>query len=333
MTDADDASVGVELTPEVPTETIASLAERAERVGFERVFVSSHYNNRDPFVALSRAAGATESVRLGPGVVNPYETHPVALASRMATLDERSGGRALFGLGAGDASTLANLGVERDQPLERVLETIRVSRALWEGERVDHDGTFRAVDAGLNYDAGRIPVSVGAQGPDMIRMAAAHADGVLLNAAHPTDLAWSADRVAEGVAERSSDLPPLDAVAFASVSVAEDAADAREAARPPVAFVAAGAPRPVLERHGLDPDRAATIGDAISAGAFSEAFAAVSPAMIDAFCIAGDPATVEERIRAALDYVDGFVAAAPLGPDNAAAIDLLGDVLDRVSRR
>jgi len=109
----------------------------------------------------------------------------VKLASQVATLDEVSGGRAVLGVGAGDASTLRNLGFERDRPLRRVLETFKVAQDLWAGERVDHDGTFVARDAGLNYEVGEVPVYVGAQGPHMLRMAGKHADGVLVNASHP----------------------------------------------------------------------------------------------------------------------------------------------------
>lgn len=323
---------GVELTPEHPVDRVAELGVAAESAGFDTVFASSHYNNRDPFLALDRIAARTDAVRVGPGVANPYETHPVALASRVATLDETSDGRAVFGIGAGDRSTLTNLGYDHDRPLRRVLETFAVARELWTGERVTHDGTFTAVDAGLNYEPGEIPVYVGAQGPHMIRMGAKHADGVLLNASHPDDFAWAADQVEAGLAERPDSRGGVDFAAYASVSVAEDGDAAREAARPPVAFIAAGAAPPVLERHGIDDDRADAIGEHIGAGEFSEAFAAVSPDMIDAFCIAGTPDAVTERIAAILEYADSFVAGSPLGPDLDRAIDLAGAAIDRGSR-
>ncbi|MFB6072864.1 MAG: 5,10-methylenetetrahydromethanopterin reductase [Halobacterium sp.] len=318
---------GIELTPEIPVGDVAALGERAEAAGFDAVFASCHYNNRDPFLALDRVAAATSDVLVGPGVANPYDTHPVKLASQAATLDEVSGGRAVLGLGAGDASTLSNLGVERDRPLRRVLEAMKVAQDLWAGERVDHDGTFVARDAGLNYDAGEIPVYVGAQGPHMLRMAGKHADGVLVNASHPADLAWSADRVAEGVEDRVVD-GDVDVAAFASVSIASDEAAAREAARPPVAFIAAGAEPPVLERHGLDAERAADIGDAIEAGEFSAAFELVTDAMLSAFSIAGDPESVADQLAAVGEHVDGVVAGSPLGPDRAAAVDLLGEAFE-----
>ncbi len=314
--------LGIELTPEHPPGTLAHLAALAESEGFDAAFASHHYNNRDEFVALTAMADATEEVLLGPGVVNPYETHPVTLASRMATLDEYSGGRGVFGVGAGDRSTLSNLGFDDDRPLRRVLETMQVARRLWDGERVDHDGTFVADDAGLNYEAGSIPVYVGAQGPDMLRMAAKYADGVLVNASNHRDMTWATDRIAEGRAERPESRGDLDVAAYASVSVAEDAEAAREAARPPVAFIAGGAAPPVLERHGIDADLAGEIGTAIGAGEFSRAFDLVTGEMLEAFCIAGTPATVETRLEKVYETVDSVVVGSPLGPDLENAIAL-----------
>jgi 5,10-methylenetetrahydromethanopterin reductase len=112
---------------------------------------------------------------------------------------------------------------------------------------------------------------------------------------------------------------------YASVSVAESAADARAAARPPVAFIAGGAAEPVLDRHGLDADRARRIGDAIAAGDFERAFETVSERMIDALCVAGTPETVAGRLTELGADADGVVVGAPLGPDLATAIESLGE--------
>jgi len=197
---SDDPTWGIELTPEHPPERVADLAALAEDKGFDIAFASSHYFNRDPFVVLSRMADATNEIRLGPGVVNPYETHPVKLAAQTATIDEISDGRGVFGVGAGDRSSLSNLGLERDSPLRRVLETFDLARELWDGRTVTHEGTFTARDASLNLEppSEEIPVYVGAQGPHMLRMSAKHADGVLVNAAHPRDLEWAAGQLEQG---------------------------------------------------------------------------------------------------------------------------------------
>jgi 5,10-methylenetetrahydromethanopterin reductase len=320
---------GIELTPEIPVEDVVALGRQAERAGFDTVFASSHYNNRDPFQALARLAAETDQVRLGPGVANPYETHPVKLTAQVATLAEASDGRAVFGIGAGDRSTLRNLGIERERPLRKVLETMQVARKLFAGERVDHDGTFAVSDAGLNFDVDPVPIYVGAQGPHMLRMAGKYADGVLVNASHPADVSWSRDRIEEGKAERDEARDNPDVAVYASVSVAEDASAARAAARPPVAFIAGGANEQVLDRHGIDVETAATVGDHVEAGRFDEAFAAVTEPMLDAFSVAGTVGTVGERFAALSDHADSVVVGAPLGPGRETAIALAAEAFER----
>lgn len=323
---------GIELTPDDPVDEVVNLAVRAEDAGFDVAFGSGHYFNRDPIVTLTRIAAATDEIRLGPGVANPYDTHPIRLASQVATLDEVSDGRAVFGIGAGDKSTLRNLGVDRDRPLRRVLESFKVAQDLWAGDRVDHDGTFTAQDAGLNHGPYDIPVYVGAQGPHMLRMSAKHADGVLYNASHPADVEWAADRIAEGLAERPDERGDFFFLVFASVSVAEDATAARNAARPPVAFITAGSAPPVLDRHDLDHDAVEHVGDAIESGDYGEAAGCVTDRMLDAFSVAGTPEAVAERFAAFQEYADGVVAGSPLGPDRASAIPLLADAFGQVER-
>jgi len=323
--------LGIELTPEHDLHRLVDLGVRAEEAGYDAVYSTCHYNNRDPWAFLSQLATATNSVRLGPGVANPYETHPVTLASRVATLDELSEGRAAFGLGPGDPSTLRNLGLEDQRGLRPVLEAFKTAQKLWAGERVDHEGTFDASEAGLNYEppqGASIPVHVGGEGPHMCRMAAKHADGLLYNGSHPRDLAWARDQVDDGLADRPDHRGEFDLIAYAAVSVAEEEAAAREAARPPVAFIAGGAAPPVLDRHGIDAAAAAAIGEHVSAGEFSAAFERVTPAMIDAFCMAGTPETVRERAESLAEHADGLVVGSPLGPDLEAAVDLAAEAVN-----
>ena len=324
----DDATptLGVELTPDDPIPEIVDHGVAAEDAGYDVAFVSCHYNNRDPFATLARLAGATDRIRLGPGVANPLELHPVTLAAKTATVADLSGGRAAFGIGPGDPSTLRNLGLGDDRGLRPVLEAFKAAQDLWAGDRVTHEGTFEADDAGLNFEVpGDIPVYVGGEGPHMCRMAGKHADGILFNGSHPDDLAWARDRVDEGREDRPDDRGRFDLLAYASVSIGPDADAAREAARPPVAFIVAGAAPPVLDRHGIDADAAGAIGDHIAAGEFTAAFDRVTEGMIDAFSIAGTPETVTERMAALRESTDGIVIGSPLGPDPEAAIELAAE--------
>ncbi|MFC4358350.1 5,10-methylenetetrahydromethanopterin reductase [Halobium salinum] len=328
--DSNRPELAVELAPEHPVDRMAELGVAAEDAGYDAVFSAHHYNNRDAFAALHRIAAETRDISVGPGVANPLEVHPVTLASKMATLAEAAGeGRGVFGIGPGDPSTLGNLGLDDDRGLRPVLEAFSVARRLWQGERVDHDGTFEATDAGLNYEPpGEIPVYVGGEGPHMCKMAAKHAEGLLFNGSHPDDLAWAREQV-ESQNQRLDALGEFDLLAYASVSVADDREKAREAARPPVAFIAAGAAPPVLERHGVDRERASELGEHIGAGEFSEAFDLVTEPMLDAFCVAGTEADVAERFAALREHADGIVVGSPLGPEPERALSLAAAAADR----
>ena len=319
---------GIEITPEHPIERLTELGVRAEKAGYDTLFSSCHYNNRDAFGALHQIGAATDDLRVGPGVANPFEIHPVTLASKIATIDEATGGRGVFGIGPGDPSTLANLGYAEKRGLRPVIEAFKTAQKLWAGERVDVDGSFEATDAGLNYEppsGADIPVYVGGEGPHMCRMAAKHADGLLFNGSHQADLAWARSQVEKGLADRPESRGAFDLTAYASVSVDEDEAAAREAARPPVAFITAGAAPPVLERHGISKETASEIGDNISAGEFSAAFELVTPEMTEAFCMAGTVDDVADRMARVLDHADSIVVGSPLGPDLETAVDLAAE--------
>jgi 5,10-methylenetetrahydromethanopterin reductase len=307
----------VELVADQPVDETVGLACVAEEEGFEGVWVTDHYNNRNPFVTLTAIAGATEDVLVGPGITNPYYAHPAYTANAVATLDEYSGGRARLGLGPGDPNTLAALEIERESPLYEVLDAVKLTRSLLAGEKVTQEGL--AKDAKLNYDTRDVPVYVGAQGPNMLRMAADHGDGILINASHPDDFRWSLEQI--------DDDTDAEIVAYTSFSVSEDREAAKKEARQPVAFVASASPPPVLERHGVDAELADEIGGHVERGEFSTAFGKVSDAMLDAFSVYGTPEECAERVDALYETgVDTVVVGSPLGPEPADAIRVASEI-------
>lgn len=321
---------GIELTPDRPLAAVASLAQDAEAEGIDAALVSNHFDNRDPFLALAAIAARTERLRIGPGVVNPMETHPVRVATQMATLAESAPDRVFCGIGAGDRTTLGKLDLVPDRPVSRVAEAIDIVRRLTGGNSTTGGGIHDLADVSLSYSSDSVPVFVGAQGPTMLRMAGELADGVLVNASHPADARAAANSIATGRERRKDARGALNVAAFACVSVADSPSAAREAARPPVAFVAAGAPSTVLERHEINPADVSDIRDALEAGDHPDAYRAVTPAMLETFSVAGTVDEVTAGLRALTDHVDAIVAGSPLGPDRQRAIELLGGVATRL---
>ncbi len=322
---------GIELTPDRTVDETAAHAAVAEQSGIDAGFVSNHFDNRDPFQTLAAIGRATDNFQFGPGVVNPRESHPVRLATQTATLAEQFPNRVLCGIGAGDRSTLAKLGFEHDRPVTRVAETVGIVRKLTSGERVTADGIYELDEVGLSYEPpAPVPIFVGAQGPTMVRMTAERADALLMNGSHPRDYEAAREHISAGSERRDASRDALTVLGFACVSVAESSPSAREVARPPVAFVTAGAPDAQLERHGIDREAVRQIRHALATGDHASAYERVTERMIDTFSVAGSVAEVADELRTLATHVDGIVAGAPLGPDRKTAIELLGSVATRL---
>jgi len=158
----------------------------------------------------------------------------------------------------------------------------------------------------------------------MLALAGKIGDGVLINACHPKDVESAVNRVKEGVCEVGKQFSELDVAAYTSFSVHEDLKKATKAAVPVVAFIVAGSPSQVLERHEIDPKKAEEIREALKANDWGRAFGAVSQEMIEAFSVCGTPDTCIKRINELLKSgISQFVVGSPVGPRVRKAIDLI----------
>ena len=317
---------GIEFVPKEPYWKITYYAIQAERGGFSNLWITDHFNNRNVYVALTAAAIYTNKITLGPGVTNPYMVNPVFTAQAVAALNELAPKRVVLGIGAGDKTTLASVGVEMRKPLTAVKEAVSIIRKMTSGENVVFKGeVFQIAGAKFFFKPrGRIPIYIGAQGPKMLALAGKIGDGVLINACHPKDVESAVNRVKEGVCGVGKQFSELDVAAYTSFSVHEDLKKATKAAVPVVAFIVAGSPSQVLERHEIDPKKAEEIREALKANDWGRAFGAVSQEMIEAFSVCGTPDTCIKRINELLKSgISQFVVGSPVGPRVRKAIDLI----------
>lgn len=243
-------SFGIEFLANEPAHKLAELVALSEENGLEYAWITDHYNNRDSFSLLTYIASKTKNIKLGPGVANPYTRTPLQLASAIATLDEISGKRAVLGIGPGDRVTFESAGIKWERPVETVKETVEIIRKLLSGKKTAYEGNIYNIKAArLNFIKDiKIPIYIGAQGQKMLTLAGAIGDGVLVNASHPLDFKEALPHLAHG----GADISHFDVGAYTSFSVAENRDDAVKAAKPVVAFIVAGSPDSVFERHGID---------------------------------------------------------------------------------
>jgi 5,10-methylenetetrahydromethanopterin reductase len=318
---------GIEFVPKDPYWKLTAYAIQAENNGFSNLWVTDHYGNRNVYVALAAAAMYTNKITFGTGVTNPWMVNPVITAQAIATLNELAPGRVLLGMGAGDKTTLEAVGVEMGKPLAAVKEAIEIFRKLTAGETVALQGeVFKTAGAKFNFKVkNKIPVYIGAQGPKMLEMAGKIGDGVLVNASHPSDIEFAVKMAGEGMKQAGKAPGDVDIAAYTSFSVNEDPKKALKAAAPVVAFIVAGSPAPVLEKHGIMVSKADEIRAALKVGDFPKAIGAVTPEMINAFSIAGTPDMCIEKIAALKKIGIGqFVVGSPVGTNVKQAIDLIG---------
>jgi 5,10-methylenetetrahydromethanopterin reductase len=108
--------------------------------------------------------------------------------------------------------------------------------------------------------------------------------------------------------------------------VAEKEKKARKPVIPVVAYIVAGSPPFILEKHGIPVKKAEQIRDDLANRRWGEAFGAVDSGMIDAFAVCGSPEQCTEKIEALFKTgITHFVTGSPLGPNVRGSINLFGN--------
>jgi alkanesulfonate monooxygenase SsuD/methylene tetrahydromethanopterin reductase-like flavin-dependent oxidoreductase (luciferase family) len=182
--------VGIQL-PEVEREVrwpeYLAMAQAAEAVGFDSIWVGDHllYRGDDggetgPWDAWTLlAALAAGRVQLGP-LVACTAFHPPGLIARMAaTLAEVSGGRFVLGLGAGwNEEEFRAFGLPYDRRVSRFEESFTIIRRLLAGERVTLDGSHVQAQDAVLIPAPPAPprLMIGSNGPRMLAISLPHVD-------------------------------------------------------------------------------------------------------------------------------------------------------------
>jgi len=150
---------GYNTGPLATPDTATEIAQAAEQLGFESLWVAEHMvvpspqappspmgpdvHIFDPMLSLTWAAAHTKTIRLGTGILLLPQRHPVQLAKEVATLDVLSGGRVEIGVGVGYLhQEFAAVGVLMERRGQRTDEYLGAMRALWESDSPSFDGEF-----------------------------------------------------------------------------------------------------------------------------------------------------------------------------------------------
>ncbi len=191
--------------------TPAALAKALEDRGFESVWAPEHshiplsrrspwpgggdlpkhyYDVMDPFVTLTVAAAATTTLKLGTGVCLVNQRDPIQTAKLVASIDQVSGGRFLFGIGVGwNAEEMEDHGTVFATRAKLVRERIEAMKAIWTQSKPEYSGEFVNFGPMMTWpkpvQKPHPPVIVGGAMPHGARRAVRYGDGWIPLAGRP----------------------------------------------------------------------------------------------------------------------------------------------------
>ena len=156
--------IGLSNFPTTYSMSAVDLATAMESRGFDSLWVVEHthvpaarrtpyplggelpsiyWEAYEPFTFLAQAAAVTTELKVGTGICLVPEHHPITLAKRVASLDAMSGGRFLFGVGAGWlAEEMENHGVAYTDRWKVLREHVLAMQACWTEKDAEFHGEF-----------------------------------------------------------------------------------------------------------------------------------------------------------------------------------------------
>lgn len=275
----------------------------AEEAGCESLWVTERYFHEETFSLLGFLAAATQRIKLGVGVVNPYTRNPALLAMASATLDRLSGGRFLLGLGRSDKPVIqGRMGIPYGDSRSTLEEAATLIRSLLSGERVSSaSGRFKLNGARLATTPvqPQLPIYLAAIGAKGLRLAGAVADGVLLNAyVPPAYVRYAVQEIRQAAQAAGRDPRALDIACMLVVRLTDDPGRlwpglkqriVRLLEEPYVGEI-------LLEKGGFDPAILKPLRASVAQDGEKAAVHLITDAMVDAFYAVGSAARCQERI-------------------------------------
>lgn len=297
----------------------------ADRLGYDSIWLGESWGY-ELFTSMADLARVTSRIKIGAGIANIYSRSPALIASTVATLDERSGGRIVLGLGPSGANVIEHWhGVPFQKPVRRTREYVEIIRTILRGEKLFYQGEMFNLERGfkLRFTPPRpdLPIYIAAMGPKNVVQSGEIADGVL-------PVYWPFNKWGElraqldegaaiaGRPPHSAAIAPYLTCAIVNESMDnEQKAAIHFAAIAPLAYYIGRMGvyyAQMLTRNGFGDDV-----QAVQAGwkqGLKSAIDAVSPKLFDATTIVGTPAEVVAKLdQLVADGVDEPLIGIPTG--------------------
>ena len=218
---------------------MGELAKELEDRGFESLLVPEHthipasresawpggadlpkeYSHTyDPFVALSFAAAATKTLKLGTGICLLPQRDTITTAKSVASLDRMSGGRFLFGIGGGwNVEEMQQHGTQYNERFAKMKEQVLAMKMLWSEEEAEFHGQHVNFEATWQHPKPLQtppPVILGGETDYTLRRVVDYCEGWLPRARHGFDAAENIARLKNIADEAGRDMSTLSVSVF-----------------------------------------------------------------------------------------------------------------------
>lgn len=223
---------------------VAELGKALEDRGFASLYVPEHTHiplsrkspfpgggelpkryshTHDPFVALSFAAAATRKLKIGTGICLVPQHEPIVTAKVIASLDQLSGGRFVFGIGGGwNVDEMENHGATHKDRFKIMREHVLAMKAIWTQEEASFHGQFVKFDPLWSYpkpaQRPHPPIILGGESDHTLRRVVDYCDGWFPRTRAGFDPVQSVDRLKKMAAEKGRDFKTLSITVFGAPS-------------------------------------------------------------------------------------------------------------------
>ncbi len=219
------------LSSAIPPEQTVAVARFAEESAFSRLWITEDYFRKGAFATAGAVLASTHGLGIGLGVASPYLRSLPALAMEISTLELMFPGRFVPGVGLGAKQALSALERTPSKAIGSLRSRMDATRALLAGRAVTWSDEFDALH-GVELDffpPSPTPIWLAAEGPQMLRLAAQSADGLILSAfSSPHFIRWARNEISAKLVSRKAGFP---IVSFVYLSVHSDQATAYRNAR------------------------------------------------------------------------------------------------------
>ncbi len=196
--------IDVILDAGLPSHEVVALGKLADDLDIHTLWGSCFASRRDPLLTLAPLGPATRKLRLGVMPVSPYEVHPLRMADALLTFNEVSQGRSAMLVGGLGHSTMRVTGLAPLRRVRAVRDCVSILTGISSAETLNYEGeVFQLTDYAPEWATGPRPlVYVGANGPQMLRMAASVADGIMMSDVPLARMAEVSGHIRNGLATK-----------------------------------------------------------------------------------------------------------------------------------